>query len=115
MGIIIDSRLRASITDISLPSGPIDLVQVLHSDLGGEPARITYSLDQGNDVVFQIPGGTSKQIQVNADIPGAATQRTDTVTLGQGAGGISVDQVTINQSIEAENVVEDGVTLNVEN
>jgi hypothetical protein len=114
MGIVIDRKLAASITEISLPSGPVILRQTLHSDLGGESAEITYSLDQGHHIAFKTPGNPSKQIHVSVNVPGTPTQRSDTVELVLDGGGTSLDEVTIKQLIEAENDVQNSVVLNVQ-
>lgn len=114
MAIVIDRRLTASETEVNLPSDAFDLIQTLHSDLGGEPARITYSLDKRHNIAFQTPSGPAKQIEIQADIPGQPAQRRDTVTLVLDGPSTSIELVTISQVIQAENRVENSVTLNVE-
>jgi hypothetical protein len=114
MAIVIDRRLSASEKVVNLPSDAFDLIQTLHSDLGGEPARITYSLDKRHNIAFQTPAGPAKQIEVRANIPGQPAQRRDTVTLVLDGPGTSIEQVMITQVIQAENQVENSVTLNVE-
>ncbi len=113
MAVIIDENLAASPVRVSLPSGPIALTQTLHSDLGGEAAVITYTLDGRHNVVFQTPQGQVKQIQVKANIPTGAKQRTDTVKLAETGGGTSMAQVQIKQLIDAETHVNDSVTLTI--
>lgn len=114
MAIVIDRRLTASETDVNLPSDEFDLIQTLHSNLGGEQARITYSLDKRHNIAFQTPAGPAKQIQVTADIPGEPTQRRDTVTLVLDGPSTSIELVMITQVIQAGNQVQNSVTLNVE-
>jgi len=115
MAVIIDENLTASPTRVSLPSGPIALKQTLHSDLGGEPAVITYTLDGRHNVVFQTPQGEVKEIQVKANIPGGARQRTDTVRLKEVGGGTGMAQIEIKQLIEAETNVNDMVMITIQN
>ena len=115
MAIWIDEELTASPTEVGLPSGPIDLTQTLHSDLGGEPAKITYSLGLAHNISFQTAGGPAKQIQVNVNIPGSETSRTDTVQLVEIGGGTGIAQVRIKQLIEAENKANDSVVLAIQN
>jgi hypothetical protein len=115
MAILIDEQLTASPSHTKLPSGPIALRQTLHSDLGGEPAKITYSLSKSHNIAFQAAGGPVKQIQVNGQIPGGAAERTDTIRLVEIGGGTGLAQVTIKQMIEAENTVFDSVTLEIQN
>jgi hypothetical protein len=114
MAIVIDRRLTASETVVNLPSDAFNLIQTLHSDLGGEQARITYSLDKRHNISFQTPAGPAKQIQVQAQIPGQPTQRRDSVTLVLDGPGTTIEQVMITQVIQAENRVQNSVTLNVE-
>jgi hypothetical protein len=114
MAILIDEELAASPTEVGLPSGPIDLQQTLHSDLGGESAKFTYSLALSHNVAFQTAGGPAKQIHITVDIPGTETERTDTVELVEVEGGTSLAEVTIKQLIQAENTVHDSVTLDIE-
>jgi len=114
MAIWIDEELTASPTEVALPSGPIGLTQTLHSDLGGEPAKITYSLSLSHNVSFQTAGGPVKQIQINAQIPGTETSRTDTVELVETGGGTGIAQVRIKQLIEATNDSNDSVILAIE-
>jgi hypothetical protein len=114
MAIVIDRRLTASETEVNLPSDAFDLIQTLHSDLGGEPARITYSLDKRHNISFKTPSGLVKQIEVQAQIPGQPAQRRDSVTLALDGPSTSIEEVTITQVIQAENRVENSVTLNVE-
>ena len=114
MAIVIDRRLTASETVVNLPSDAFNLIQTLHSDLGGEQAQITYSLDKRHNISFQTPSGLAKQIQIQAQIPGQPTQRRDSVTLVLDGPGTTIEQVMITQVIQAENQVQNSVTLNVE-
>ncbi len=115
MGIVIDRKLAASVTQISLPSGPVVLRQTLHSDLdAGESATITYSLDKRHNISFKTSGAPVKQIQVTVQVPGTATQRTDSVELVLDGLATSLDEVMIKQLIEAENEVQNSVILNIE-
>lgn len=114
MAVIIDENLAASPGKVRLPSGPIALTQTLHSDLGGEPAVITYTLDGRHNVVFQTPQGQVKQIQVKANIPAGARQRTDTVKLAETGGGTDMAQVQIKQLIDAETNVHDMVMITIQ-
>ena len=114
MAVIIDENLAASPTSVSLPSGPIVLTQTLHSDLGGEPAVITYTLDGRHNVVFQTSHGQVKQIQVNANIPAGSKQRKDTVKLAETGGGTGMAEIEIKQLIEAETQVNDSVTIMIQ-
>ncbi len=113
MAVIIDENLAASPTRVRLPSGPIALTQTLRSDLGGEPAVITYSLDGRHNVVFQTPQGQVKQFQVKANIPGSPKQRTDTVKLAETGGGTGMAMVEIKQLIQAETHVNDMVIITI--
>ena len=97
-----------------MPSGPIGLTQTLHSDLGGEPATITYSLSLSHNVSFQTADGPVKQIQIDVEIPGPETSRTDTVQLVETGGGTGIAQVRIKQLIEATNSSNDSVILAIE-
>lgn len=116
MAVIIDENLAASPRSVSLPSGPIALTQTLHSDLGGEAATITYTLDGRHNVVFQTPQGQVKQIQVKANVPGGAKQRTDTVKLAVETGSdTGMAQVQIKQLIQAETQVHDMVMITILN
>jgi hypothetical protein len=115
MAVIIDENLAASPVRVSLPSGPIALTQTLHSDLGGEAAVITYTLDGRHNIVFQTPQGQVKQIQVKANIPAGAKQRTDTVKLAETGGGTGMAQVQIKQLIQAETQVHDMVLITIQN
>ena len=114
MAIWIDEELTASPTEVGLPSGPIVLTQTLHSDLGGEPAKITYTLSLSHNVSFQTPGGPAKQIQIEATIPGVETSRSDTVELVETGGGTGIAQVRIKQLIAATNDSNDSVILAIE-
>ena len=114
MAIWIDEELTASPTEVELPSGPIGLTQTLHSDLGGEPATITYSLSLSHNVSFQTADGPVKQIQIDVEIPGPETSRTDTVQLVETGGGTGIAQVRIKQLIEATNSSNDSVILAIE-
>lgn len=114
MAIVIDEELTASPTTVGLPSGPIALRQTLHSDLGGEAATITYSLSKSYNVAFQTAGGPAKQIQVSAQIPGDATERTDTVVLIEIGRGTNLAEIRIKQSIAAEIMVHDSVTFAIQ-
>lgn len=112
MAIVIDQMLAATPAQTRLPSGPIELTQAVHSDLGGEVAQITYSLDGRNNVVFLTATGPSKTITVaNVAIPAVATARTDTVSLGEIHGGTGLAQLEIDQRIVAENIVRDAVVI----
>jgi hypothetical protein len=111
MAVVIDQHLTAAPAQVRLPSGPILLRQSLHSDLGGESAQITYSLDGRHNVAFQTPQGPVKQIHVSAQIPGGETERTDTVALVLHGAGTSLAQVIIKQLIQAETKTHDSVTL----
>jgi hypothetical protein len=114
MGIVIDRKLAASVTEISLPSGPVVLRQTLHSDLeDGESATITYSLDKRHSIAFKTPGDPAKEIEVTVQVPGTANQRTDTVELVLEGLTTSLDEVMIKQLIEAENDVQNSVILNI--
>jgi hypothetical protein len=111
MAVIIDKHLQASPAQIRLPSGPVVLRQTLHSDLGGETATITYSLDGRHNVSFQTANGPAKQVRIaNVSIPASAGQRSDTVELVL-TGGTSMSQIEIAQEIEAETTVNDSVAL----
>lgn len=114
MGIVIDRKLAPSITEISLPSGPVILRQTLHSDLGGEAAKITYSLDKRHNIAFKTPGNPAKQIQISVNVSGTSTQRSDTVELVLDGGSTNLDEVVIKQLIEAENDIQNSVVLNVQ-
>jgi len=112
MAIVIDENLTASPAETGMPSGPIVLRQTLHSDLGGETAGITYTLDGRHNVCFQTAQGQVKQIQINGlKIPGSATERSDTVALVEVGGGTEVGQIVIKQTIKAETTVRDSITL----
>src|SRR3954453_14566367 len=113
MAVIIDEKLAASPVSVKLPSGPIALTQTLHSDLGGEAAVITYTLDGRHNVVFQTPQGQVKQIQVKANIPGSPKQRKDTVKLAETGGGTDMAMVQIKQLIQAETNVNDMVMITI--
>lgn len=112
MAVIIDRRLAANPTIATLPRARIVLSQTLHSDLGGEQATITYSLDGRTAVHFATDGGLSKTVVVEARIPGDPQVRTDTVVLRED-GDTSMAQIEISQTIEAETRVLDSVTLEV--
>jgi hypothetical protein len=114
MAILIDEELTASPAEVGLPSGPIELTQTLHSDLGGEPAKITYSLSLSHNISFQTAGGPAKQVQLNVDVPGTETSRTDTVQLVETGGGTGIAEVRIKQLIEASNKANDSVILAIE-
>jgi hypothetical protein len=115
MAVVIDDPLAASPATTPLPSGPIELSQMLHSDLGGETAEITYSLDGRINVQFQTPAGPSKTVVLpGVDIPGNATRRSDTVVLEEIGGGTSMAQVEIRQVIVAETTARDSVVLTIE-
>jgi hypothetical protein len=114
MAVIIDENLAASPMSVRLPSGPIALTQTLHSDLGGEAAVITYTLDGRHNVVFQTSHGQVKEIQVKANVPAGSRQRTDTVRLAETGGGTAMAQVQIKQLIEAETQVHDMVMITIQ-
>jgi hypothetical protein len=115
MAIVIDDSLTASPATTPLPSGPIRLQQMLHSDLGGEKATITYSLDGRSNVFFQTPAGPSKTVVIaGVNVPGTPTRRTDTVSLVETGGGTGMAQIEIRQTIKAENTAHDSVTLAIE-
>ncbi|HKI00735.1 MAG TPA: hypothetical protein VKK31_02025 [Thermoanaerobaculia bacterium] len=112
MAIVIDENLTASPAETRLPSGPIILRQILHSDLGGETASITYTLDGRHNVCFQTAQGQVKQIQINGlKIPGGANERSDTIALVEVGGGTDLGEIIIKQTIRAENNARDSVTL----
>jgi hypothetical protein len=111
MAVVIDETLTAAPALVSLPSGPILLRQSVHSDLGGEPAQITYSLDGRHNVAFQTPNGPVKQIQLSVQIPGATTERTDSVALVLDGPGTTLAQVVIKQLIQAETKTHDSVIV----
>ncbi|HEY0511915.1 MAG TPA: hypothetical protein VGH73_08425 [Thermoanaerobaculia bacterium] len=113
MAVVIDETLTAAPAEVGLPSGPIVLRQTVHSDLGGEPAEITYSLDGRHNVAFQTPQGPAKQVQVSATIPGGETERADTVSLMLDGAGTALGQVIIKQLIQAETKVHDSVTVSI--
>lgn len=116
MAVLIDDHLEAFPNSVCLaagvPSKPVVLRQTLHSDLGGESARITYNLDQHSQVFFQTPPGQVKKIQVTAKVPQAPAGREDSVTLIL-ASGPGPAEVVIKQVIQAETTVRDSVTLAV--
>jgi hypothetical protein len=113
MAVILDQRLSASPVKIRLPREEVDLVQTLHSDLGGpEKAKITYSLDGRTAVFFDTPAGRTKEIVIDVTVPADPTQRTDPVTLVE-QGTTAMAEVEIDQLIEAETRVFDSVTLEV--
>jgi hypothetical protein len=114
MAVVIDENLTASPASIGLPSGPIVLRQTLHSDLGGEPAQILYSLSISKPVAFRTQDGPAKQIRLSADIPEGATEREDTVELVATGDIQDLGQVMIKQLIEAETTVHDNVTLTIQ-
>jgi hypothetical protein len=99
MAVVIDENLAASPSSVPLPSGPIALTQTLHGR---------------HNVEFKTPQGSSKQVQFKANIPAGATQRTDTVKLIETGGGTGLAQVQIKQTIQAETVVHDSVTLTIQ-
>jgi hypothetical protein len=108
-------QLTALPPAVGLPSDPIRLQQSLQSDLtGGESVKIIYSLAHSHNVAFQTTDGPAKQIEVEADIPTAAIQRTDTVQLVEIGGGTGIAQVTIKQLIEAENNVHSSVVIGIQ-
>jgi len=112
MAIVIDENLTASPAETGMPSGPIVLRQTLHSDLGGETASVTYTLDGRHNVCFQTAQGQVKQIQINGlKIPGSALERSDTIALVEVGGGTELGEVMIKQMIRAENTARDSITL----
>lgn len=113
MAVLIDVVMVAKPAKTRLPSGPVQLTQTVHSDLGGETAQIVYTLDGRNNVVFLTPQGPQKKLTIaNVTIPGTPTQRTDTVTLGEINAGTGIDQLVIKQLITGEeNSREDAVNL----
>ena len=112
MAIVIDENLTASPAETGMPSGPIVLRQTLHSDLGGETASVTYTLDGRHNVCFQTAQGQVKQIQINGlKIPGSALERSDTIALVEVGGGTELGEVMIKQMIKAENTARDSITL----
>jgi hypothetical protein len=114
MAIVIDENLTASPAVTGMPSGPITLRQILHSDLGGETVSITYTLDGRHNVCFQTAQGQVKQIQINGKkIPGSATERSDTIALIEVDGGTDLSQLMIKQVIRGENTCRDSVTLSI--
>lgn len=113
MAAIIDQHLAATPGTVSLHSGePIELTQTLHSDLGGEPATITYTLDGRSAVFFATPGGPAKSVAVQTQLAASATKRTDRVSLVE-QGDTAMAQVEIQQTIQAETVVRDRVVIGV--
>lgn len=113
MAVILDRRLAASPKIAKMPRATIDLAQTIHSDLGGEPATITYSLDGRSAVFFETPGGPSKTVTVGpVQVPAKATPRTDRVVLIE-KGDTDMAQVEIKQLIKAETNVRDSVVLEV--
>ena len=113
MAVIIDQRLAADPRIAKTPRATIVLSQTLHSDLGGEAATITYSLDGRSAIHFETPQGLSKTQVFQAQVPADPTQRTDTVVLVED-GDTGMAQVEIRQLIQAETQVRDSVTLEVE-
>ncbi len=115
MAIVIDEQLTASPTRVGLPSKSVVLRQTLHSDLGGESATLTYSLSKAHNVSFEVAGGPVKQIELEIQVPGNATERPDTVQLMEIGGGTEMAQVTIKMSIAGEdNTVNGSVTLAIQ-
>lgn len=115
MAVLIDDPLSASPASVRLPSGSIRLDQMLHSDLGGEKADVTYSLDGRSNVFFQTPAGPQKTVTIQGvQVPGVATRRTDTVQLVETGGGTGMALVEIDQTIRAENTARDSVTLAIQ-
>lgn len=113
MAAIIDQPLAATPGTVSLQSGEtIELTQTLHSDLGGEPATITYSLDGRSAVFFATPGGRAKSVSVHTQLTGSPTERSDRVSLVE-EGDTAMAQVEIQQTIQAETVVRDRVVVGV--
>jgi hypothetical protein len=112
MAVIIKKHLQASPAQTGLPSGPIVLRQTLLSDLGGETATVTYSLDGRHNISFQTENGPAKQIRIeNVSIPASPGQRSDTVQLVMTGGGTSMSQIEIDQEIKAETTVSDSVAV----
>ncbi len=113
MAVVIDDSLSASPATISLPSGPIELAQGVHSDLGGEMATITYTISGPPNVAFQTSAGPEATVVLQGvEVPGTSVQRSDTVKLVRTAPG-AVAQVEIRQTIEAEDTAFDSVTVAV--
>lgn len=113
MAAIIDKTLTAVPATVHLQAGEIiDLVQTVHSDLGGEPAKITYSLDARTGVHFATAGGPAKSVVVETQLPGTPEVRTDRVSLVE-VGDTDMAQVVIQQLIEAETAVRDSVVVGV--
>lgn len=113
MAVILDRRLAANPTVAKMPRAAIALAQTIHSDLGGEPATITYSLDGRSAVFFETAGGPAKSVTVGPiQVPANATPRTDRVVLIE-KGDTGMAQVKISQLIAAETSVRDSVTIEV--
>lgn len=113
MAVILDRRLAASSKVAKMPKATIDLAQTIHSDLGGELATITYTLDGRSAVFFETPGGPSKSVTVGpVQVPANPTARTDRVVLIE-KGDTGMAQVEIRQLIKAETNVRDSVMLGV--
>lgn len=112
MAIEIETSLAADPDVVTFSGEEIELTQTVSSDLGGEKATITYKLDGRTNVHFETDSGPAKAVVVEAEIPGTATERTDTVTLCETGGGTGMAQVEIKQTIEGEeNTALDSVTL----
>lgn len=113
MAAIIDQHLAATPGTVSLQSGEtIELTQTLHSDLGGEPATVTYVLDGRSAVFFATADGPAKSVAVQTHLAASPTQRTDRVSLVE-QGDTAIAQVEIRQTIQAETLVRDRVVIGV--
>lgn len=115
MGIDITVTLSALPDETPLPAR-IRLNQTLRSDLppGGETAIVTYTIDGGGRVVFELPeGGTTDTITfAGIAIPLGDLPRVDTVDLVEAGSGAMPRQVDIRQTVQGEeNTVHDRVTI----
>lgn len=97
-----DGRLTASPTIVSLQSGQvIELTQEVSSDLGGEAATVTYTLDGRIAVFFRTPAGPSKTLMVQTHVGGGFEQRTDKAVLME-EGDTELAEVEIQQTVQGE-------------
>jgi len=117
MGIDITVTLSALPNETPLPAR-IRLSQTLRSDLpGGESATVTYTIDGGGRVVFELPDGGTTDTITFADIaiPLGDLPRVDTVDLVETGGGPTspiLRQVDIRQTVQGEeNTAHDRVTI----
>ena len=113
MAAIIDESLTATPDEVTLQAGEtVELSQRVHSDLGGEPATITYTLDGRTGVFFDTPDGPAKSIEVQTQLTADVVERTDRVSLVE-QGDTAMAQVEIRQTIQAETVVRDRVVIGI--